>query len=335
MEYLIFLILILLITIVANKKKILLNYSGSDHQKFLGSRNIPLIGGFFLLFCLLKIFYDKNIYYNLAFLLIFFVGFSSDSKLLSSPKIRLFLQLLIVSIFIIYFDIHVTPTRIEFVDNFFQNNTYSIIFSIFCFMILINGSNFIDGLNGLSLGYFLIIFLNLEISGLITISEFLNVKINFLLFSLLIILVLNYFNFLYLGDAGSYLLAFFTGFFVVSLYNSIETVSPYYIILLFWYPCFEILFSLMRKYFQKKSPFKADNEHLHQLIFLYFKKKLNAKNTIILNDLSSIAINSFNFILIFLASKNPNLTSLQLKLIIIALVIYCLTYILCKKKINF
>ena len=335
MEYLIFLILIFLITFVANKKKFLLNYSGSDHQKFLGSRNIPLIGGFFLLFCLLKIFYDKNIYYNLAFLLIFFVGFSSDSKLLSSPKIRLFLQLLIVSIFIIYFDIHVTPTRIEFVDNFFQNNTYSIIFSIFCFMILINGSNFIDGLNGLSLGYFLIIFLNLEINGLISISEFSNVGINFLLFSLLIILVLNYFNFLYLGDAGSYLLAFFTGFFVVSLYNSTETVSPYYIILLFWYPCFEILFSLMRKYFQKKSPFKADNEHLHQLIFLYFKKKLNGRNTVILNDLSSIAINSFNFILIFLASKNPNLTSLQLKLIIIALVIYCLTYILCKKKLIF
>jgi UDP-N-acetylmuramyl pentapeptide phosphotransferase/UDP-N-acetylglucosamine-1-phosphate transferase len=202
-------------------------------------------------------------------------------------------------------------------------------------MILINGSNFIDGLNGLSLGYFLIIFLNLDINGLISISEFSNVGINFLLFSLLIILVLNYFNFLYLGDAGSYLLAFFTGFFVVSLYNSIETVSPYYIILLFWYPCFEILFSLIRKYFQKKSPFKADNEHLHQLIFLYFKKKLNGKNTVILNVLSSITINSFNFILIFLASKNPNLTSLQLKLIIIALVIYCLTYILCKKKINF
>ena len=116
----------------------------------------------------------------------------------------------------------------------------------------------------------------------------------------------------------------------------------------------------MRKYFQKKSPFKADNEHLHQLIFLYFKKKLNGKNTVILNEfivildrtlnsfivildrtlnefnvLSSITINSFNFILIFLASKNPNLTSLQLKLIIIALVIYCMTYILCKKKLFF
>ena len=335
MEYLIFLILIVLITFTANKKKILLNYSGSDHQKFLGSRNIPLIGGFFLLFCFLKFFYDKNIYYNLAFLLIFFVGFSSDSKLLSSPKIRFFLQLLIVSIFIIYFDIHVTPTRIEFIDNFFQNNIYSLIFSIFCFMILINGSNFIDGLNGLSLGYFLIIFLNLEINGLILISEFSNVRINFLLFSLLIILVLNYFNFLYLGDAGSYLLAFFTGFFVVSLYNSAVTVSPYYIILLFWYPCFEILFSLVRKYLQKKSPLKPDNEHLHQLFFLYFKTKIDSKNIVIPNVLSSIAINSFNFILIFLASKNSNVTSLQLNLIIIAVVIYCLTYALCKKKLIF
>ena len=331
MEYLIFLTLTILITFIANKKNFLLNYSGSDHQKFLGSTNTPLIGGFFLLFCLLKVFYDKNIYYNLSFLFIFFVGFSSDSKLLTSPKIRFFLQLFIVSFFIIYFNIHVTPTRIEIVDNFFQNNTYSLIFSIFCFMILINGSNFIDGLNGLSLGYFLIVFLNLEINELILIFEFLNVETDFILFSLLIILVLNYFNFLFLGDAGSYLLAFFSGFFIVSLYNSTETLSPYYIILLFWYPCFEILFSLIRKYLQKKSPLKPDNEHLHQLVYLYFKTKINTQNTLISNVLSSIAINSFNFVLIFLASKNPNLTTLQVKLIISAVVVYCATYVLCKK----
>jgi UDP-N-acetylmuramyl pentapeptide phosphotransferase/UDP-N-acetylglucosamine-1-phosphate transferase len=331
MEYLIFLTLTILITFIANKKKLLLNYSGSDHQKFLGSTNTPLIGGFFLLFCFLKVFYDKNIYYNLSFLFIFFVGFSSDSKLLTSPKIRFFLQLFIVSFFIIYFNIHVTPTRIEIVDNFFQNNTYSLIFSIFCFMILINGSNFIDGLNGLSLAYFLIVFLNLEINELILIFEFLNVETDFILFSLLIILVLNYFNFLFLGDAGSYLLAFFSGFFIVSLYNSTETLSPYYIILLFWYPCFEILFSLIRKYLQKKSPLKPDNEHLHQLVYLYFKTKINTQNTLISNVLSSIAINSFNFVLIFLASKNPNITTLQVKLIISAVVVYCATYALCKK----
>ena len=336
MEYFIFFTLTVIMTFAANKKKILLNYSGSDHQKFLGSRNIPLIGGFFLLFCVLKIFYDKNIYYNLAFLFIFFVGFTSDTRLLSSPKIRFFLQLFLISIFIIYFDIHVTPTRIEFVDNFFQNDAYSLIFSIFCFMILINGTNFIDGLNGLSLGYFLIVFLNLEMNGLILDLEFLDVDINFLLFSLIIILVLNYFNFLYLGDAGSYLLAFFSGFSIVSIYNSINTVSPYYIILLFWYPCFEILFSLMRKFLQKKSPLKPDNNHLHQLIFLYFKTKINNKNKIIPNVFSSVVINLFNFILIFLASKNPNLTILQLKLIMIGVTIYCLTYVLLyKKKINF
>ena len=336
MEYFIFFTLTVIMTFAANKKKILLNYSGSDHQKFLGSRNIPLIGGFFLLFCVLKIFYDKNIYYNLAFLFIFFVGFTSDTRLLSSPKIRFFLQLFLISIFIIYFDIHVTPTRIEFVDNFFQNDAYSLIFSIFCFMILINGTNFIDGLNGLSLGYFLIVFLNLEMNGLILDLEFLDVDINFLLFSLIIILVLNYFNFLYLGDAGSYLLAFFSGFSIVSIYNSINTVSPYYIILLFWYPCFEILFSLMRKFLQKKSPLKPDNNHLHQLIFLYFKTKINNKNKIIPNVFSSVVINLFNLILIFLASKNPNLTILQLKLIMIGVTIYCLTYVLLyKKKINF
>lgn len=328
MEYLIYLILIILITFVAHRKNFLPNYSGNNHQKFLDSKNIPLIGGFFLLFSLLKIFSDQNIFYNLTFLSIFFIGLSSDSRILSSPKIRFFLQLFIVSCFIIYFDIHVTPTRIKFIDNFFQNNTYSLIFSIFCFMILINGSNFIDGLNGLLLGYFLIVFLNLEINGLLSTSELSNIKFNFLLISITIILVLNCFNFFYLGDAGSYLLAFFSGYFIVNLYSSTVTISPYYIILLFWYPCFEILFSLVRKYLQKKSPLKPDNEHLHQLIFLQFKKKIDNRNIIIPNVLSSITINLFNFILIFLASKNPDITVIQLKLLGVAIAVYCLTYAL-------
>lgn len=335
MDYFIFLFLTVLLTFLANKKNFLLNYSGSDHQKFLGSKNIPLIGGFFLLICLLKVFYDKSIYYSLTFLSIFLVGLSSDSKFLSSPKIRFFLQLLIVSFFIVYFEVHVTPTRIEFIDNFFQNNTYSLIFSIFCFMILVNGSNFIDGLNGLLLGYFLVVLINLYIHSLVLGSVISSLNVNFLFFSLLVILVLNYFNYLYLGDAGSYLLALFFGYFVVSIYNSTISISPYYIILLFWYPCFEILFSLVRKYLQKKSPLKPDNEHLHQLIFLFFKIKLKNKNKVFSNVLSSIVINLFNFMLIFTASRNQNLTTLQLKLIITATIIYCLTYILCKKMLIF
>ena len=333
MDYLIFLCTTFCIIFIANKKKFLPNYTGDNHQIFLDTKNTPLVGGLLFLIILLKIFNDQNIFYNIIFILIFFVGLFSDTRFMSSPKIRLVLQFLIISYFIVYFDIKVTPTRIEIVDIFLQNNFFSIIFSIFCFMILLNGSNFIDGLNGLLIGYFLIIFLNLEMNNLISIPEFSHIEINFLLFSMIILLVLNYFNFFYLGDSGSYLLALFSGYLLVNIYSSNVVVSPYYIILLLWYPCFELLFSLIRKYIQKKSPTQPDNKHLHHLIFLFFKSKIINKNYLITNVLSSFAINSFNFLIIFLASKNPNLTLLQLKLIFICLIIYCLIYSLLNKKI--
>ena len=52
-----------------------------------------------------------------------------------------------------------------------------------------------------------------------------------------------------------------------------EQISPYYIANLLWYPAFENLFSIFRRTIYKKKNYKADNDHLHQLIFKYFKKK--------------------------------------------------------------
>ena len=45
-----------------------------------------------------------------------------------------------------------------------------------------NGSNFIDGLNGLLIGYFLIVFLNLEKEDIIISLGFSYSEINFLIF---------------------------------------------------------------------------------------------------------------------------------------------------------
>ena len=39
-----------------------------------------------------------------------------------------------------------------------------------------------------------------------------------------------------------------------------------------WYPCFENLFSIIRKFNFKKSPISPDNKHLHQLLFIFLKK---------------------------------------------------------------
>ena len=95
----------------------------------------------------------------------------------------------------IYFtNLEILETRNEYLDKFLKNQLINFIFVNFCILILVNGSNFIDGLNGLCLGYYLLILLFL-----------LSININNTLFSdnqgliifgisLIVLLIFNFSN---------------------------------------------------------------------------------------------------------------------------------------------
>ena len=141
----------------AQKINFLSNYKGYKHQNFSGLKTVPLSGGFFLVstFIILLNFSHYNYLLSVFLFLIFFVGFISDINLLSSPKLRFLMQSIIVVFFVLLLDIEIQRTKFYLLDIFLNNIYFQYFFSIFCFLILINGSNFIDGLNGLMLGYFI------------------------------------------------------------------------------------------------------------------------------------------------------------------------------------
>lgn len=324
-------IFLILLIFFANEKiknfNFLSNYKGYKHQKFSGFKKTPLSGGFFLICSCLILFYINN-FNHFLFLFLFFifcVGFVSDINLLSSPKLRFLIQFIIVVFFVILLDIKIHQTKFHLIDIFLDNLYFKYFFSIFCLLILINGSNFIDGLNGLMLGYFIsiifiIFYLNLNLS--------LEIERN-LMISLLAILVflfiLNINNKLFMGDSGSYVLSLLTGFFLIKIYELNAHISPYFIILLLWYPCFENLFSIIRKFSLKKSPIDADNNHLHQLIFIYLKKKLVSKNLDI-NNISSFVIIFYNLFIFSISLIDPSNSQLQITLVILNIIIYLFTY---------
>ena len=63
--------------------------------------------------------------------------------------------------------------------------------------------------------------------------------------SLIVFFVFNFFSRSFLGDGGSYLIAAFTGILLINFVNNLPNlISPYYIILLLWYPAFENLFTI-------------------------------------------------------------------------------------------
>ena len=322
---LIFILFVSTAIYLSKRKNFLPNFSGETHQRFLKESNIPLIGGFFIIIISFIIFFEISNYFYFTTLLIFLVGLSSDAKILSSPKIRIFLQLIIILSFVYLLKLEITPTRINFIDKIFENTFLILLFTTFCLMILVNGSNFIDGLNGLLIGYFLIILVVLFKFNLINSLEINQSNIFFLISSILFLLILNYFNFFYLGDSGAYSIGLIMGYLLITIYDRMNYISPYYIILLLWYPCFENLFSIIRKNKFKNSPINPDNKHFHQLLYFFLKKKLSLKN-LFANNLGSIIINSFNVIIFIIASNNYSSTIFQLFLITFCIASYLVFY---------
>ena len=260
----------------------------------------------------------------------------SDLNLLVSPKKRFLIQFLIVFSSVLYLQLEVLPTRLDFIDNFFSNKFLSFLFTVFCLMILINGTNFIDGLNGMLLGYFFIILLILQTMGLLDQIIFIKENIYIFFFITFFVLIMNLFNKLFLGDSGAYLIGFLLGWMLITIYNLNNNISPYFVILLFWYPCFECLFSIIRKKFSNNNPLYPDNNHFHQKLFFYLSYKLKFNKKLI-HFLTSLIINFFNLVIFIQASKYYDRSSYQLVIIFALVLWYCVLYYYLSKivyKIN-
>tara|TARA_B100001057_G_scaffold477937_1_gene547837 strand:- start:192 stop:1205 length:1014 start_codon:yes stop_codon:yes gene_type:complete len=330
---LIYSLVIILLTYSLKKKRLFSNYTGDEHQLFSNKKNIPLVGGIFLLLPITLIYY-QNINYSILVISVFLIGFFSEQKILISPKKRFFFQVTLVFFSVILLDLEIFSSRLIFFDNFLKNSNFNIIFTSFCLLILINGSNFIDGLNGLLLFYMtfvIIILLKLDLLYELEINQdFLICLIVFML----VMTLLNLSNFLMLGDAGAYILSFFVGYLIIKCHYSNIYVSPYFFITLLWYPCFENLFSIIRKLKARFSPFTPDNNHLHQLFFNFCIKKKVFKNKVVANSASSIVISLCNFLIIFISSLNPYSTIYQINIIILSTSIYLLLFLMLKKNLG-
>ena len=335
--YFAYLILIVLVSLILKKKGLFLNYSGDNHQSFSNVGNIPLSGGIFLIFPIIYL-YSNNLILVTFLSTIFLLGFFSDRKILVSPKKRFLFQVFSILLFVIIADLKILTSRIELFDIMLSNQVFAYLFSTFCLLILINGSNFIDGLNGLLISYSLIVIYTLGNLELISDQIISNQNFYLILWLMLLVLFLNIFNILMIGDGGAYLLGFLLGFVIITSHENNPNISPYFYISIIWYPCFENLFSILRKLKKKFSPLNPDNKHLHQLVFFFVKEKINL-STILSNNLSSAMLIFFNFLIIYISSLNPSSTMYQVKLILCSIIFYVSGYFMLNKfyklKFNF
>lgn len=296
----------------------------SHHKRLAGVNPIPLTGGAVILFTIILL-TQVSLQIKLFLLLIFFIGLFSDIQKLISPKNKLLLQTIVTITLIFILDIQISETRIFVIDNLIEAKLVNYLFVLICLLVLINGTNFIDGVNTNTIGYYLLVYLSLLV---LTYNNIINIPdyIEIILQLLIILYLYNFFSKLYLGDSGSYLLGIFTGINLIYISNLNSQISPFYIVLLLWYPVFENLFSIIRKKNINFSPLKPDPKHLHHLIYIFFKKKVKLKK-ISSNSFSGIIITFYNLIIFFIASKYFYHSQILIILLIINIFIYCFLYI--------
>ena len=128
------------------------------HKSFVSKNSVPISGGLIFILTTLLFLKFEN-YFNYIIFLIFFVGILSDFKYIKSPYKSFFLQITIIFILVFLSKIFISSIRIPLFDHLLTNTLFKYFFVVFCLLILINGSNFIDGVNTLLIGYFLSVIL--------------------------------------------------------------------------------------------------------------------------------------------------------------------------------
>ncbi len=266
----------------------------------------PVIGGTCIFLSLLIVnfyfLFFKNIFFfeYVSFCtLFFFLGFVDDIKINFNPRVRLALMIIFLVLLVKYNNFYVEKTGIAILNDWLESlRFFTLIFVCLCFLFIINGSNLIDGYNGLLGIHSLIILINLFFVNYINGNSELAL---FLFLSILILINFLIFNFpkakIFLGDGGAYLLGSFIAISVIKTSIAFPNISPFYFCILLFYLFFEVFFSFFRKLLKEKaSPIHPDKKHLHMLIYkVLLKKNKNPQKS---NYYVSIIINLIYLLLI-------------------------------------
>ena len=257
----------------------------------------PRLGGITLFFLFLifslYIFLSKSIFITeyISFCTLFFLlGLLDDSKINIKPKFRLFLMILSLIILVISNQFYIEKTGLDFLNYLLEIDIFSLFFVCLCFLFIINGSNLIDGFNGLLSIHVLVIllvlfFIVINPSSYIVSHNLINENnqlIYILFYSSLTIFLFLIFNFpkaqMFLGDSGAYFLGALVSISAIKVSVLNYPISPFFFCILLFYLFFEVFFSFFRKLFiVRQSPLLPDNKHLHMFVYKLLLKKNNDK----------------------------------------------------------
>ena len=93
---------------------------------------------------------------------------------------------------------------------------------------------------------------------------------------------------MFAGDLGAYAFGYIVAILLIIFFGRHPEFLTWQAILILFYPTFELLFTIMRRIGNNKSPLQADRLHLHQLIFTILEKRFS--NSVRANALTTVLL---------------------------------------------
>ena len=237
-------------------------------------------------------------------------------------------------LFFLYYDISFPVIELPiFGDWLLNSEIFRVLFFTICVLVIINGSNLIDGVNGLLpitalMQCLCLFYITYEYNDSVN-----SIRLCYLVLPIIIFMLFNYpLGKIFLGDSGAYFIGFYVSMLTIIIFSDNQNIPTWYAALILIYPAFETLFSVIRKTIERKSPFDADQHHLHIKIFFIFKNKnLNSRisNSLVMPCL--VMIWGFPFLILTLTNKSLILVLFS---IVFFMIIYLGFFLAVSRKIN-
>jgi UDP-N-acetylmuramyl pentapeptide phosphotransferase/UDP-N-acetylglucosamine-1-phosphate transferase len=143
----------------------------------------------------------------------------------------------------------------------------AILFTAFAVGGVANAINIIDGFHGLASGTVIISTLGLSVIAFSVGDSSLAIVAIVVAAAMAGFWLVNFpWGKLFLGDGGAYFSGFALAWLSVELLARNHQVSPWASVLLCGYPTVEVVYSIIRRRVQRRSPGEADRHHLHSLV---------------------------------------------------------------------
>ena len=272
--------------IIISKRKNLMDEPGirSSHL-----RKIPNLGGIAIFFsigvCASIFAYELFEMYKFLFaslIILLYVGVMDDIVIMRAYK-KLVAQIIVSVLMVVFSDVRIRSLFGLF-GVYELNYFVSVIFTIFTFIILINAFNLIDGIDGLAGGYSILccMFFGVSYFRLGEYNYPLVILSVVIIGSVLAFLYYNLSNFrakkIFMGDTGSMLLGFllaFTSICFIDIFIDKKVINipryhlqsaPVVAIAILMLPIIDTLNVIIIRLINKKSPFDADQNHIHHKV---------------------------------------------------------------------